>query len=88
MPDMCTDCVKNLYLLDGLCVWPTCDDWHTKSAQGGWLYSARCVDCADGYGVHHNGVCYPCDNPDEPWDRCTDCVIGDNYEAVTCTDCE
>jgi hypothetical protein len=60
----CSECVINMVLRDGKCVWDSCTTIMTTDIDDNNLYTATCTLCADYYGLAlAEGSCHLCDNP-------------------------
>ena len=84
---ICIDCIDNLKVKEGECVYPNCDEYVTMNHQGKRLEEAFCTWCSDGWGLQDDGHCYKCDNIGEYWDSCSDCIIDQNNRAWDCIHC-
>ena len=85
-PSECLACANRMDLEDNECTWTTCDEYTTLDDHGRFQGEARCMDCADGYGLSE-GDCFQCFVDFELWDNCNDCSVQDGvpHNCIECS---
>jgi len=84
----CLNCIGNMRLDNGQCVFDNCLDYIGTSASLK-LETAQCDICADGFGLDSQShTCHQCDPEGvDNWDLCTDCsfdITGVNNDCTAC----